>query len=395
MGSLGCRLSQDAHSFALLLIFRVIQSLGCGGIMPIATAAVGSSVPENKRGLALGLVGVAYGVDNVLGASAGSAILAVAGVHNEQWIFYISVPSALAIVAFGWVLLRNETEPNKQPIDYPGIAVLVTAIIALLWSIQHFDPFDALATAKQMDVCLPLFVFIENKAADPVITLRYFTTRAVLLTLLLGTLSGVIIMVLVFVPQFAENSMRLPTGSGGYPVIILGLASGVGAPLSRRFTDKFGARFVLCIGAIISVIAALSLNFWAVPQPGYVSALVSLILMGLGLGFLVGAPLNYLIMQHVPQEQITSGLANLSLMRSIGTMLAPAIFVGLLANSLVGLPQTLTAELPTKVDAPALPHAAELQEQLEVIRKNPYLDATMKKQLNAIPDLTNTSITIL
>ena len=96
----------------------------------------------------------------------------------------------------------------------------------------------------------------EKRAEDPVIDIYYFATKDVGVVLLLGAVSGLILMCLVFVPQFAENSMRLETGSGSYPVIILGLASGVGAPLSGTLTDKIGARSVVAIGAVGSLLAA-------------------------------------------------------------------------------------------------------------------------------------------
>ena len=68
--------------------------------------------------------------------------------------------------------------------------------------------------------------------------------------LLLSFLSGFILMAVIFVPQFAENALRIPAGDGGYFVIILGLASGVGAPLSGRFTDSYGPKAVLGFGAV-------------------------------------------------------------------------------------------------------------------------------------------------
>lgn len=81
-GSLLCGLSGLAGSFALLIGARVIQAIGGGGIVPIATAEFGTTFPEEKRGLALGLVGGVYGIANVFGASAGSAILNLFGSNN-------------------------------------------------------------------------------------------------------------------------------------------------------------------------------------------------------------------------------------------------------------------------------------------------------------------------
>lgn len=398
LGSIGCGLAQNFESFPVLLVSRVIQALGGGGIVPIATAAVGVIVPREKRGMALGLVGGVYGVANVFGASAGSLILNLAGVDNWQWIFYINAPIALFVVIAGIFALPQDEASEPKKIDYFGIALMVLIVTALLWAIQHVDFFNLSETIRDVNVwgalllfaiLTPLFVWIELRADDPVIDFHYFATRQVGLTMLLGVLSGVILMVLVFVPQFAENSMRLPTGDGGYPVIILGLASGVGAPLSGKFTDKFGARAVIAFGVSVSLIASLVLNFWAVPYPSYASAITSLVLMGLGLGFLVGAPLNYLIMQLLPSSQATSGLANLSLVRSFGTTLAPAILVGLLANSLGGLQYTLMDQLPKSVTVGELPHAKELQERFDSIKANPQL----AQQLGdfEIPDLTATT----
>ena len=87
LGSLFCGLSQDFASFPVLLIARAIQALGGGGIMPVATAEFGTTFPKKKRGMALGLVGGVYGIANIFGASAGSAILDLFGKNNWQYIF--------------------------------------------------------------------------------------------------------------------------------------------------------------------------------------------------------------------------------------------------------------------------------------------------------------------
>ncbi|MDY6048966.1 MAG: MFS transporter [Corynebacterium sp.] len=363
LGSFGCGLAQDVSSFGVLLAARVVQAIGGGGIVPIATAAVGIFVPPEKRGMALGLVGGVYGIANVFGASAGSLILNIAGIDNWQWVFYINIPIALVVIVLGVKFLPADTEEHAgKKTDYLGIAIMVIAITCLLWAIQHLDFFALGETLTDPDVygsflvafvLLPVFVIVERRAEDPVIDFTYFATREVGITLLLAALSGVVLMGVVFVPQFAENSMRLATGNGGYPVIILGFASGIGAPMSGKFTDKYGPRAVVAVGAGITVLAALALNLWAAPHPGYVSTIVCLILMGLGLGFLVGAPLNYLMLHLIPESQATTGLANLSLVRAIGTTLAPAILVGLLANSLSGLSTTVMEALP----APPVPAA--------------------------------------
>lgn len=401
IGSLMCGLSQDVGSFPMLIVARIIQALGGGGIVPIATAEVGTSVPREKQGMALGLVGGVYGIANVFGASAGSLILDIVGVHNWQWIFYINVPIAIAIIVLGIRFLPKATSETGRRLDLAGITVLVLLILGLLYGLRNLDFFDLGNSIRDPNVypfllgalvLLPILIFIELRAADPVLNLRYFRSQTIGTTLLLAALSGVVMMSIVFIPQFAENSLRMRTGSGGYLVVILGLASGVGAPMSGRLTDRFGPRAILGVGALISMLAGATLVWWTAPHPSMASVITALVLMGLGLGFLIGSPINYLMLHSVPTREATSSLATMSLVRAVGTTLAPAILVGLLANSLVGMPNTLMAQLPKQITLPALPHAAELQAKFDALKDNPAM-AEQMKDLN-IPDLTQTTIEI-
>jgi MFS family permease len=107
LGSLFCGLSQNIGNFNILLIARVIQALGGGGIMPVATAEFGTAFPAEKRGMALGLVGGVYGIANIFGSSAGSAILDIFGQKNWQFIFYINIPITLFIIITGFIYCQT------------------------------------------------------------------------------------------------------------------------------------------------------------------------------------------------------------------------------------------------------------------------------------------------
>ncbi|HQZ00683.1 MAG TPA: MFS transporter [Propionicimonas sp.] len=382
VGSLLCGLSQDFGSFGMLIAARAIQAVGGGGIVPIATAEFGTSFPPEKRGMALGLVGGVYGVANIFGSSAGSLILGIFGAHNWQFIFYVNVPISIAIIIAGLVFLPNHKVEQVSRIDLLGITLLVAMILSVLYGLRNLDFFDLANSITGTDVypyllgfvvLLPLFVLAERRAADPVLNLRYFTEPAIVVTLALSFISGVILMGVIFVPQFAENALRIPTGEGGYFVIILGLFSGIGAPLSGRFTDRFGPRPVFGFGVAVSAIAAAVGAWWAIPSPSWWSVCSTLALMGLGLGFTIGSPLNYMMLERTPAEESNSALATLSLVRSIGTTIAPAVLVGFLAQAGTALPDALVAQLPQTVTAPALPYAAELQAKFAELKADDRL----------------------
>lgn len=401
VGSLLCGLSQDLGSFEMLIAARALQAIGGGGILPIATAEIGTEVPEEKRGMALGLVGAVYGIANIFGASVGSLILDVVGSANWQWIFYVNVPIAIGIVAAGWRLLPDHRPGEVKPIDGLGTVLLVGIILSLLYGIKNLDFFEPVGSLQDPAVwpflvgclvALPLFVLAERRAADPVLNLRYFTDRGIGLTLVLALCSGVVLMAVVFVPQLAENALGMASGKGGYFVIVLGLASGVGAPVSGRLTDKFGARAVLGLGMALSAVAAASVVWWMIPQPSLTSVLVSLGLIGLGLGFVVGSPLNYMMLERTTKAESASALGTLSLVRSIGTTLAPAIMVGFIANGATGLQDSVTAELPVKVSVPTLPYAVELTDRIAGWTSDP--DLADELAAVDVPDLTRTEVVI-
>ena len=401
VGSLLCGLAQDVGSFEMLIAARALQAIGGGGILPIATAEIGTEVPPEKRGLALGLVGMVFGIANIFGASAGSLILDIVGVNNWQWIFYVNVPIAIGIVLAGRRLLPDHRAGVVKPIDLVGTVLLVGIILSLLYGIKNVDFFDLAASVRTPSVwpflvgclvALPFFVIAERRAVDPVLNLRYFTQRGIGLTLLLSLLSGVVLMAVVFVPQLSENALRIPGGRGGYLVIVLGLASGIGAPLSGRLTDRFGAKAVLGFGMLMSAAAAATVVWWMIPHPSLTSVLVSLGLIGFGLGFVVGSPLNYMMLERTTKAESASALGTLSLVRSIGTTLAPAIMVGFIANGAAGLQTSLTAELPDKVAVAALPYAAELEARITRWRSDEKLAERLGSV--ALPDLTRTEITI-
>lgn len=363
LGSLGCGLSQDFSSLGLLLASRAIQAIGGGGMMPVATAAVGTIVPPSKRGMALGLVGMVYGVASVFGGSAGSLVLDIAGQENWQWIFYINVPIAVIVVALGIWALPQENQSSDRKLDLPGVFILVIMITALLWAFQNLDFTNISKSIQDRDVwvgllffviLLPVFWVAEKRARDPLIDFKYFGTINVGCTLMFGAVSGILMMTVMFIPQFAENCLRLPSGAGGYLTIIIGVASAIGAPLSGRLTDRFGPRAVLGVGVLISEIAGFMLIYWASAHPGIISNSVSIFVMGLGLGFLMGAPLTYLILHLIPESDANSGQATLSLIRSLGTTLAPAILVGLLATAMGGLSGKVMDAMPA-MEMPAMP----------------------------------------
>jgi len=378
-GSLICALSAATGQFWILLAGRVVQALGGGGIMPIATAEFGTTFPPEKRGMALGLVGGVYGIANILGSTVGSAILGIFGSSRWDLLFMVNVPIAAVIVVAGFILLPNNKGVSKGRIDWLGIPLLSAMVLALLYGLRNLDFFNVLVSLRSVQVypfllaflvILPIFIFVERRSPDPVLNLSYFTSKPTLITLILGFAVGVMMMGMIFVPQFSENALSIASGAGGYFVAILGLFAGLSGPLSGTLVDRVGPKRVMFTGFAVTLAGALLLILVAIPHPGMAVVLTSLAIIGLGLGFTMGTPLNYMMLQETLPEDSNSALATLSLVRSIGTAIAPAIMIGFLAHAGVAAQTNLMALLPP-IEAPRLEQAVKLTAQLDALKADP------------------------
>ena len=380
-GSLLAGLSQYIGHFGFFLMARAIQAIGGGGIMPIASAEFGTTFPEDKRGMALGMVGGVYGIATVVGGSLGSAILGAFGLQNWGFIFFINIPISLFIIICGFIFLPNTKIDDVKPIDKWGTLFLVMMILSLLYGLRNIDFFNFVKSFTSTDVypfliifivLLPFFIFAEKKAADPIMNLDYFREAPIVITLIISFITGVIMMGMVFVPQFAENALRMQQGSGGYFVMVLGIFAGVGAPVSGRLIDRYGPKLIMGAGFLLSIIGSLFLVLITTSYPNLLTVAICLILIGLGMGFTMGTPLNYMMLDNTKKADSNSALATLSLIRSVGTAIAPAVMVGFIAHAGVTAEDNITAQLPKELVLPSLPYVTQLDEETTALKDSDF-----------------------
>lgn len=398
-GSLMCGLSQDVGSFSMLLIARAVQAIGGGGILPVATAEFGTTFPKEKRGLALGLVGGVYGIANIFGASAGSAVLDLFGKNNWQFIFYINVPITIFIMIAGFIALSNAKSEETKPIDFIGITILTGMVLSILYGLRNIDFFNLSNSIKDTSVypfliifvvLLPVFIFAEKKAKDPVINLSYFVNPKIIITLFLAFVTGVVIMGMIFIPQFSENQLKITSGDGGYFVIILGIFAGISAPLSGKLIDKFGAKIVLTVGFAMSVVGSLFTVLVTTSYPSTLTVVLSLIFIGIGIGFTMGTPLNYMMLDNTKPEESNSALATLSLIRSIGTAIAPAIMIGFIAHAGQSCQTNIQNLTPKEFVVPGFSDAQDITDTFNKLKSDPTMSEKLKNI--QIPDLTKPTV---
>ena len=343
VGAVICGLSKSFGGFGLLLVGRVLQAAGAGGMLPVANAEIGASFPEEKRGMALGMAAAVAGVSNVLGAVAGSAVVGAFGIENWPTLFYLCVPFCIAIIVVTATLLPDsEVDESHGRMDIAGSILFALFVLLLLLGLKNIDFASFGASATQPSVLAPLlaaiaavvaFRTVEQRAEDPVFHLEYFHSRPIVVTMIVSFFIGCFVISLVLVPELAEYAMGDPIGSGGYYVLAIGLTSFITTPVGGKLIDKLGPKPVLITGLAISTAGLAYLALIAVTAPSFATFVIGLAIVGAGMGMSMGAPTNYMILENTDKAESSSAIATITLIRQIGTSIAPAIYVGLITST--------------------------------------------------------------
>ena len=333
-------LMTSMESYTTLLFGRILQAIGACGLIPLATAEIGVSAPPDKQGMYLGIIAASSGISSVLGSGVGSLIMDVIGPSNWAQLFFVCVPIGIFCAIVGYFVLPESKLHNSGKIDYLGSISIIGCIFFLLLGITYVSDENYLHSFVQSKaewvlvlifaisvVSLIVFIIAERRAEDPILDPVLFTRRAVVITLILSFFIGCLINSMTLIPAFCEDALRLPAGSGGIYMMVFGIFSLFGPIVGGTIVDKRGAKPVLIGGLVVAALGYAFLTGISQFDPDSLIIIVGLSIVGLGLGFAMGPPTNYMILHNVPEEHVTSAISALTLMRQIGVSVAPAVYV--------------------------------------------------------------------
>lgn len=341
LGSLVVALSPQ-NLFAVLLAGRALQGLGAGGIFPVASAVIGDTFPPEKRGGALGLIGAVFGLAFLVGPILGGIILTVA---NWTWLFIVNLPIAAVVIFMGLRLLPATKPATRRAFDWAGMLVLGLMLTSLAYGLNQIDTSNFLGSLASINVwpflaaavaLLLAFPAIERKAEDPVLHLRLFKSRQVVLASVLSAGAGLGEVGMVFIPALAVAAMPTVVNkhTASYLLMPVVLAMAVGSPLVGRILDKLGSKVVVLAGT-----ALLAAGMMMLSNPAWTSVLWLFIaagaVIGLGLSALLGAPVRYIMLNEAPASDRTAAQGAITLFTSIGQLMSSAL-VGAVAASMGG-----------------------------------------------------------
>ncbi|HEY1944717.1 MAG TPA: MDR family MFS transporter [Roseiarcus sp.] len=352
---IGSALSGAAHSLLQLIVFRAVQGVGAGGLMPLAQIIIGDLVPPAERGRRQGAIVAVFAVCSVLGPLLGGLIT---DLLSWRWIFYVNLPvGAVSMIVIARAL-RRANVTHRRRIDYLGAAVLMAATTALLLVLALGGtawPWNSPQIAASGGAAIALgalFVWHVRRVPEPVLPLELFGDRLFLVASLVLALTFMGIGgASLFFPLFFQLVMGVSAANSG---VLTGPLM-VGIVISSIFNGRVLLRSgrykrTQLAGLTIAVLAFAALA-WGVTTAQKLTVIEPAIFaLGLGLGF-VAPNMTIAVQNGLPAVHRGVGTATLAFFRSLGALVGVAGAGAVLAMQLPAA--GADAATPTSAD-PAL-----------------------------------------
>ncbi len=325
---IGSLLVSIAHNIELLLIGRAIQGFGASGIFPVASATVGDIFPREKRGRALGLIGMVFGLAFLTGP-----VLAGIMLKFFTWnsLFLINIPIVVIVIIGSIKLLPSNRNSDSRIIDWPGIITLGLFLSGFTIALNNMKTSGIQETLLSLSfypfiiiglIAMVAFIIIERRSKHPVVDTRLFYLKQVRIVGFLAFGTGLYQAAFVFVPNMTVMQFGVEPSTASFMLLPVVLTMAVSSPVAGRMIDRYGSRIIINIALVLMAIG-LTLLF-AVPLTKAVYYFAG-VMLGIGLSVLAGSSLRYIMLNEVSAGERASAQGVLTIMISFGQIIASAL----------------------------------------------------------------------
>jgi len=339
----GSALCGLAWSIGSLIVFRVLQGLGAGLILPVGQTMLAQAAGPQRMGRAMSVIGVPMLLAPVLGPVLGGAIVED---WSWRWIFFLNLPIGAAAIVAARRLLPEARPQLGQRLDLRGLALLSPGVALLLYGFSEagsaggFERARTLASAALGAALVAAFVWharARGKAALIDVSLfarRGFATAATVNFLLPAALFGTLLLIPLYY-QLVRHESPLQVG-------LLLVPQGVGAalamPLAGYLTDRIGARLVVVVGTVVAVVGTLAYTQVGA-ETSYAYLAAALFVLGIGAGSTI-MPSMAAAFQALAREETPRATSALNVIQrtagAIGTALLAIVLRCAIAANLPG-----------------------------------------------------------
>jgi DHA2 family multidrug resistance protein len=317
-----------APTFGLLVLFRVMQGLCGGPMMPMSQTLLMSIFPREKAAQALGIWSMTIVVAPICGPLLGGYI---SDNLHWSWIFLINVPVAAGISLLAIRLFSSRETPTRRvPVDYVGLGLLIVFVGSLQIMLDKGKELDWFGSPVIVGLAITAvvgfvaFLIWELTSENPIVNLRVFRHRGFVVGVWTLSLAfGSFFSMVVLLPLWLQTNMGYTATWAGYASCLNGFSAVVMSPIVARLVGKVDLRALVAFGVLwISMVAfwrsgfTTEATFWQIALPQLV--------LGVGIPF-VFIPTTTLSLSSVPPEETAAAAGMQNFLRTTAAAFATSI----------------------------------------------------------------------
>ncbi|HEY1321725.1 MAG TPA: DHA2 family efflux MFS transporter permease subunit [Streptosporangiaceae bacterium] len=338
----GSVLAGAAWSIGSMIVFRVVQGLGAGMILPVGQTILAQAAGPQRMGRVMSIIGVPMLLAPVFGPVLGGAIV---GAASWRWIFFINLPVGAAAVLAAQRLLPDSRPRPGQRLDVRGLLLLCPGIGVFLYGMSvagdrvgFGNPRTVAAVLAGLGLIVLFFWHAARRGKSALIDISLFGRRGFASAAAVNLLLGVALFgSLILIPLYYQ----LVRGNGPFQIGLLLGPQGIGAalalPFAGKLTDKIGARTVASAGIVIALLGTLAYTQVRAGTPDlYLAA--ALLVIGIGIGATI-VPSMAAGFQVLSRAETPRGTSALNAIQRIAGAIGTALFA-------IVLQSAITANLP-------------------------------------------------
>ncbi|MED4783627.1 MDR family MFS transporter [Brevibacillus choshinensis] len=344
--TLGTLIAALSPGFSMLVIGRILQAAGTGLLFPLLTNVVFAIVPIEKRGSAMGTIGIVITFAPAIGPTLSGII-----VEHFSWryLFYGVLPIAVFVMIFAFARLKNVTETTKPHVDLLSLLLSTLGFGGIVYGFSSasegyggWSGYGVLLPIAIGVISLALFTRRQLQIAEPLLDLRTFQYRI----FRISTLIMIIVMMAMFaammlLPIFLQNARGYTPFEAGLVMLPGGVIMGIMSPITGRLFDKFGAKWLAVVGLLLIAHTLCQFAFMSVTISYLMIMLLNTSLM-LGISMLM-MPVMTNALNELPPPLYPHGTAIIGTLQQVAGAVGTALLVTVMMN---GTKQYLQNPIP-------------------------------------------------
>ncbi|MEK5503207.1 MDR family MFS transporter [Bacillus sp. FSL M8-0168] len=329
-GTLICALS---FSFPVLIAGRIVQAAGAGIMMPLMQTVLLLIFPKEKRGSAMGMVGLVIAFAPALGPTLSGWI-----VDRYPWeiLFYLLLPFAVIDMVVAFFILKNVTEQTSPKMDAASIILSSLGFGGILYGfssagVDGWTSPDVLTGFAVGAVTLFWFIWRQLHLKEPILEFRVFKYPMFTLATVIGM---VVFMAMIgaatIVPIYMQDMRHFTAMESGMMLFPGAVVMGLMSPITGRIFDKIGARILSITGLTAIFITTLLLSHLSEKTPfAYLSIVYAFRMVGMGM---VLMPVTTAGLNQLPRHLIPHGTAMNNTLRQMSGSIGTAILITIMTQ---------------------------------------------------------------